>query len=110
MADVDVKALGPLGVGAALEDEADDVARRGGADALIVSGAAPASDDAAKSAASRGRGGVPSSSLRRAAESLPTFRPHARGVIVGTYFKEAGRSDRPVDPARVRALMAAAEA
>jgi len=39
---------------------------------------------------------------------LPAIARVADGVIVGTSLKRGGRTDAPVDPARVRALVAAA--
>jgi len=42
--------------------------------------------------------------------SLPETMRVAHGAIVGTFLKEDGRVERPVDPARARALVAARDA
>ncbi|MDB5327918.1 MAG: photosystem assembly BtpA [Phycisphaerales bacterium] len=108
LADVDVKHSAPLGVGVALEDEVDDVLERGLADGLVVSGAGTGkATDPAKAAR-----------VRKAAAKAPIFigsgvtldsveayLPHVTGVIVGTHFKEGGKVDRPVEGARVKALV-----
>ena len=40
-------------------------------------------------------------------ERAPALLAHASGLIVGTWLKEGGRVDAPVDAARVRTLVAA---
>lgn len=109
-ADVHVKhAIPPAG--ATVEDTARDVAGRGLADLLIVSGAGT---------------GLPTdpARLRRVREAAPEtpvwvgsgVTPDtvaglfqvADGAIVGSALQEGGRAGRPVEAARVRALVAAA--
>ena len=105
-ADVDVKHSAPLAPGYTLEDEARDAWERGGADALILSGAGT------------GHGTDPDH-VRRAHTSAPRaplllgsgttldnladYLPEASGFIVGTALKRAGK----IDPARVRAFVRA---
>lgn len=105
-ADVDVKHSAPIAPGYTIEDEARDAWERGGADALILSGAGT------------GHGTDPDH-LRRAHTSAPgaplligsgttltnlaEFLPEASGFIVGTALKRAGK----VDSARVRAFVRA---
>lgn len=108
LADVDVKHSAPLGAGVALEDEVDDVLTRGLADGLVVSGAGTGkATDPAK--AKRVRQAAADAPLFVGSgvtvDSVETFLPHVTGVIVGTHFKEGGNVDRPVDAARVRALV-----
>jgi hypothetical protein len=94
-----------------LEQVARDAAERGLADALVVSGAATGAptplDDV-----ERVRAVLPDRPLLVGSGVTPdTVRAllgAADGAIVGTWLKEGGRVDRPVDPARVRALVAAA--
>ena len=105
-ADVDVKHSAPLAPGYTLEDEARDAWERGGADALILSGAGT------------GHGTDPDH-VRRAHTSAPRaplllgsgttldnladYLPEASGFIVGTALKRSGK----IDPARVRAFVRA---
>lgn len=106
-ADLQVKHAVPLVARDALE-EARDMRERGGADALIVTGA---------------RTGAPVDPahlrrLRRALPEIPWIAGSgvsarnlgvlwrcADGFIVGTSLKRDGRTDAPVDAARVRALV-----
>ena len=109
LADVDVKHSAPL-ARRDLAEEVADTLHRGLADGLVVSGAgtgkatAPEHVRAVKAAGGAapvfvGSGVTP--------ESLPAYVGHADGFIVGTAFKHDGDPERPVDPARVRAFMAA---
>ncbi len=107
LADVDVKHSSPLG-SVELEDEIDDVIDRGLADGLIVSGAGTgkATDTKKVQRVSRAAGKTPvfvGSGVTH--QTAGSYLPHVRGLIVGTYFKEKGQVDRPVDPQRVRTLM-----
>lgn len=90
---------------------AEDTFRRGRADALIVSGAGTGKGTSLDDVAV----------VRRAVPEAPvlvgsgTTKESARatlaaghGVIVGTWVKQEGRVDRPVDVERVRAFVAAA--
>lgn len=107
LADVDVKHSSSLG-SIDLDDEVEDVIARGLADGLIVSGAGTGKSTDVKKV----------QRVHKAAKKTPVFvgsgvsvqtiksyLPHARGVIVGTYFKTDGKVDQPVDPGRVSALM-----
>lgn len=102
-ADVDVKHSAPLAE-RAIEDEVADTIHRGGADALIVSGAGtgkitdPGKVRAVKAAAGTtpvlvGSGVTP--------ESVPALAAHADGFIVGTSLQRDGR----VNGDRVRSLV-----
>jgi hypothetical protein len=109
LADVDVKHSAPLAE-RPLADETHDLIARGGANAVIVSGAATGQ-------------GVDESDLaavRSAAEQTPVLvgsgasiatldrlLPHCDGFIVGTHFKHNGDVHQPVDIRRVTAFMAA---
>jgi len=108
-ADVAVKHSAPLGA-RAFEDEVEDTVRRGRADAIIVSGAGtgkPASPERLRAAVSAadpapvlvGSGARP--------EDAVALLGIARGLIVGSAFKENGDARNPVDPARVRDFMRA---
>jgi hypothetical protein len=105
-ADVNVKHSAPLAP-CNLSDEVADLVRRGGADALIVSGQATGREasleelGAVRAAAGDtpvlvGSGVSP--------ETIVRYLPHADGFIVGTSLKEDGVTDRPVDLDRVKAL------
>ncbi len=109
LADVDVKHSAPLGP-RSLEDEARETLERGGADGLIVTGAAtgqPTEVDAVfrvkrvvgKAPVLVGSGITP--------ETIASFLPIADGFIVGTSLKREGGTTNPVELARVRALVGA---
>lgn len=110
MADVMVKHATPP-AGTDLADAARDAWHRGLADALIVSGRATggATDPhdvetvrrAVPDAPVLVGSGVTADTVRRTLDGV-------HGVIVGTAFEAEGEAGRPVDPARVRALMEAA--
>lgn len=106
-ADVDVKHSAPL-ARRPLSEEVADTVNRGLADALIVSG---------------GGTGLPTdpAKVREVCETVCDRVPvlvgsganpdsardlliHASGLIAGTWVKQEGRVDRPVDAARVREL------
>ncbi|TNF32686.1 MAG: BtpA/SgcQ family protein [Deltaproteobacteria bacterium] len=111
-ADVHVKHAAPL-VARPIDDEARELYERGGADAIIVSGAHTGGPtDPARLA--RVRSAVPAARILVGSgatpETLPELAPHADGFIVGTWLKEGGDVARPVDPARVRAMVAAVRA
>ena len=108
-ADVDVKHSAPL-ASRPLSEEVADLVHRGLADAVIVSGGGTglrtAPDDVA--AVATAAGGVPTvigSGIT--VETIGDY-PTAGGFIAGTALKHDGRVDSPVDPARVRSLVAAA--
>lgn len=108
-ADVAVKHAAPL-VARPLEEIAEETVYRGLADVLILTGSAtgrpPAPDDAARLRASLpevplviGSGVTP--------HNIASFRASADGAIVGTWAKQDGRVENPVDEARVRQLVEA---
>jgi membrane complex biogenesis BtpA family protein len=107
-ADVDVKHSAPLAA-RPLADEVADLIARGGADAVIVSGAATGkpADLAELHEAKSAAGGTPvlvGSGVT--AQTLSHFLPHADGFIVGTALKRDGQVDGPVEARRVRAIAA----
>lgn len=107
-ADVNVKHSTPVGAGLPIEQEVADVIQRGGADAVVVSGAGTgeATDLALLKRVKSAARGVPvlvGSGVT--AENVREYLPHCDGIIVGTSLKINGRSDNPVDPSRVEALM-----
>lgn len=94
-----------------IADSARDALERGGADAVILTGArtgqaAPLElvrrlkEELPEARIFLGSGVTP--------ESVPELLRVADGAIVGSYFKRDGNVHNPVDPARVRELMAAA--
>lgn len=113
-ADIRVKHARPLGGGLGADDllaEARDAASRGGADALIVSGAATgaAADPEDVRIVSEAIAGTPvlvGSGVTP--ENVATFWPWADGLIVGTATKENGDPKRRVDPKRAKEIVAAA--
>ncbi len=109
-ADVGGKHAQPL-VPVELEQTARDLVHRGLADALVVSGpgtgrATPVAD------VKRVRLAVPDVPLLVGSgvtpETVAELLSLADAVIVGTYVKAGGDVRRPVDPARVERLVAAA--
>ena len=110
LADVFVKhATPPPGV--TVEQAATDTYRRGGADALIISGSATgAAPDLGDFSGIRAA--VPDAPLLAGSgvsvETIQATLKHADGVIVGTSVKVQGRTTGPVDPERARALVSAA--
>lgn len=108
LADVDVKHSAPL-ASRPLVDEVHDAVLRGGADALIVSGAGTGkATDPAKLAevkrAAHGRPVLVGSGVT--VETLPALRPYADGFIVGTALKVDDAASA-VDVGKVRRLIAA---
>jgi membrane complex biogenesis BtpA family protein len=108
LADVDVKHAAPLGRELDIADAAREVAWRGLADALIVTGKATGS--AASPADVRAvREAVPGTAvLVGSGVTAATIREAlgvADGVIVGTWIKVSGRVEEPIDPARARELV-----
>ena len=109
-ADLDVKHAAPL-VQRSLQEQADDAIERAFASALILTG--PATGAAADPQAV--------SNLRAHNQTAPTYvgsganeqtiptMPGATGFIVGTAMKTGGVVTNPVDPERVRAIVAAAQ-
>lgn len=110
-ADVHVKHSAPLAE-RSLVDEVEDLIHRGGADAVIVSGAAtgkPADvEELRQIRAVAGETPVLVGS-GVSAETVTRFAPYADGLIVGTSVKRAGLVENPVDAERVRALIRSLE-
>jgi membrane complex biogenesis BtpA family protein len=108
-ADVLVKHASPLGA-VDLATAARDTFRRGGAQALIVTGAETGAE-ADLSRVRQAREAVPEAPVLVGsgvtAENLADVVAAAHGAIVGTWVKEGGQIERPVDGARARALVAA---
>lgn len=107
LADVNVKHSAALAE-RSLEDEVHDLVERGGADAVIVTGAATGSPvdgrtlrtvkDASRSLPVLLGSGV-------AADSPDEFFSLADGLIVGTSLKQEGRTTSPIDLHRVEDFM-----
>ena len=95
-----------------LEDDVRETIIRGKADAVIVSGRATGIEtsmvDLKSAKAAAGSVPVLAGSGVTVATVADTLR-HADGAIVGTGFKAGGITDNPVDEARVRALLQAAQ-
>jgi hypothetical protein len=109
MADIDVKHSAPLGV-RAIDEEVRDLVERGGADAVIVSGAATgcAVDLEHLAVVRQAAGGTPVwVGSGASAQNLGDLRAHAQGFIVGSALKHDGEAANPVDPQRVEAFMRA---
>ena len=112
LADIDVKHSAPLGQPRAIEDEAYDTLHRGLADALIVSGAGTgrATDigqvKKVKYALREPPGAAVLVGSGVDARSVGHFLALADGVIVGSSLKRDGVTSNPVEPQRVKELMA----
>jgi hypothetical protein len=108
-ADVDVKHSAPLGPGRSVEDEVADLLERGGAEALIVSGAGTGkpADPAQLARVKTASAGHPVLIGSGATlQNLHSLRPHCDGLIVGTALK----SGSAIDIQRVRSFAEALEA
>lgn len=110
MADVFVKhAVPPAGL--RLEDAVRDLAGRGGADAVVVSGVATgAAPDADRIATVKAAAGSTPVFIGSGADTatVRTLLSKIDGVIVGTAIKHGGVTTAPIDPALAAALVAAA--
>uniref|UniRef100_A0A7C4QP89 BtpA/SgcQ family protein n=1 Tax=Schlesneria paludicola TaxID=360056 RepID=A0A7C4QP89_9PLAN len=109
LADVDVKHSAPL-AHRPLASETHDLVWRGGADAVIVSGAATGLqvDPERLTEVRTAAGGKPVFVGSGAGvESLPELLPRCDGLIVGSFFKQHGDVYRPVDEQRVVEFVAA---
>jgi hypothetical protein len=109
LADVDVKHSVPLAP-QPLADETADLIHRALADGLIVTGratgqAAALADVREVKAAAAGRPVLVGSGVT--AQSAAELAGVADGLIVGSWLKFEGRAENPVDPDRVRTLVAA---
>lgn len=112
-ADVLVKHATPLAGTreALLPQMAEDTFRRGRADALIVSGAGTGKGTSLDDVGIVRRAVPEAPVLVGSGTTLESARATlgaAHGVIVGTWIKEGGKVDRPVDVARVREFVRAA--
>src|SRR5262245_1399337 len=109
-ADVDVKHARSLGE-TDLALLAEDTYRRGGADALLVTGRGTGKE-ASFYDVRRVRQAVPEAPVLVASgitdRTVARALKEAHGAIVGTWLKRDGAVGNPVDPARARALVAAA--
>ena len=109
-ADVDVKHASPLGT-ADTALLAEDTYARGGADVLLVTGSGTGKE-ASFDDVRRVRQAVPDAPVLVASgvtdRTLARALQEAHGAIVGTWLKRDGKVGNPVDPARARALVAAA--
>lgn len=110
LADVLVKHAAPLAP-LSMADAVGEALQRGRADAVIVTGRATGApvDRALLEEAREAAGEAPvllGSGLTP--ERVEALAPLSDGAIVGTFFKRGGEISAPVDPARVRALVAAA--
>jgi len=109
-ADVDVKHAVPLAP-RPLAEQAADAVERGLAGAVIVTGRSTGQPAAIDDVATV-RAAVPDTPLYvgsgATAATAAALLAHADGVIVGTAAKRDGVVGNPVDPARVRAIVAAA--
>ncbi len=110
LADILVKHASPLAPLEALQ-AAEDTYLRGGADALLLTGAGtgkPASLEQARAL----RAAMPDAPMLVASgtslDNVKEWLSVCEGAIVGTWFKEQGDVSRPVDVARVRELVARA--
>ena len=110
-ADIIVKHAVPLG-DCAIENSARDTLQRGLADAVIISGVGTGMG-ADLSDVERVRHACPSAKILLGSGvtllNIRDFLPLADGFIVGTSLKRDGKVSNPVDPKRVRALVAAME-
>lgn len=107
LADVNVKHSAALAE-RSLADEVHDLVERGGADAVIVTGAATGSpvDATTLRTVKNASGSLPvllGSGV--AVDSPDEFFALADGLIVGTSLKQDGRTTAPIDPHRVQVFM-----
>lgn len=110
LADVGVKHSSALGLPRPLDDEIHETLARGGADAVIISGAGtgqPADVDQVRRARAASGDAPVLVGSGVTADNVEAFAPYADGLIVGTALKADGVTTRPVDRARVRAIVQA---
>lgn len=106
-ADVDVKHSAPVAA-RRLEDEVEEMVSRGGADAVIVTGAATGKQtelDDLKSAKKAAGSAPVYAGSGVDARNVAAVLKIADGVIVGTALKHDGVTTNPVDAHRVQAFM-----
>ncbi len=107
LADVDVKHSAPLAV-RPIEEEAEEMLERGGADGLVVSGPGtgkPADPQQLRAVRAVARGAPVFVGSGVTAENVGDYAVWADGFLVGTWLKRDGLVTAPVDPARVKRLM-----
>jgi membrane complex biogenesis BtpA family protein len=107
LADVNVKHSAAL-ADRPVEEEVADVIKRGGADAVIVSGSATGKGvDVEELAAVKAAAGDAVVFIGSGVSTgdLEELWPHADGFIVGTALKRDGVATNPIDPIRVDAFM-----
>ncbi|WP_166819668.1 BtpA/SgcQ family protein [Thalassoroseus pseudoceratinae] len=107
LADVDVKHSAAVAV-RPFAEELDDLVRRGGADAVIVSGSgtgAETSPQQIEEAISVANGTPILVGSGVSATNLPEMPIGVGGLIVGTSFKRGGEVQEPVDEKRVATFM-----
>jgi len=96
--------MGPMDIVTA----ARDTILRGGADALVISGTETGAPIDVKDL-EKVRAALPEVPLVSGSgvtlENLPKMLPWLNVIVVGTYFKEHGQVERPVDRGRVAAFM-----
>lgn len=108
LADVDVKHSRPVG-DPDLEGEVRDCLERGGADGVIVSGSrtgSPVDLEVVRLAKESARGAPVWVGSGVTENNVEQIYAEADGLIVGTAFKVDGVTANPVDPERVRSLVA----
>ena len=112
LADVRVKHAAPLAE-RPIEQEAEELLQRAGADALIISGEGTGKPTDPQQARVI-RQSIPEAPIFIGSgvtpESLSSLAEYASGFIVGSCIKPGGRIDQPVDPAAVASLMQAWQA
>ena len=108
-ADYDVKHSVPLGTPAPLPAEVADLVHRGGADAVIVSGAATGGVTDPNQVREVRRAAAEAPVLVRSGcrpDNLERYLEHADGFIVGSALKHGGHAAQAVDINRVRQFAA----
>ncbi len=106
-ADVRVKHAAPL-VERPLQDEVEELVRRAGADAVIVSGSGTGkpTDPSHAEEVKRYAGETPVLIGSGAdAQSIPQLKPVCHGFIVGSAAKPGGKVDRPIDLALAKTII-----
>lgn len=105
-ADVMVKHAYPLGE-MDIRTAAKDIAHRGGADVLVVSGSgtgAPIEEAELETVREAVPGFPIASGSGITPENLDRLSPYLDVIIVGTWIKRDGKVENPVDPERVRRI------
>jgi len=107
LADVDVKHSAPLAA-RPIEDEVEEMLRRGGADGLVVSGPGtgrPADPQQLRAVHAAAQGAPVLVGSGITAENVGDYLDWADGFLVGTSLKRDASVTAPVDPARVKRLL-----